>query len=370
MPTDVTTPSLWGVPLKHLSLLTLVLQNSALVLLMRYSRTVPGPAYIPATAVALTEALKLVTSLAIHLRDTYQMYGSLRAQHVWSEVFGGDAWKVGVPAALYVLQNNLGYVAVSNLDAATFQVTYQMKIITTALCSVAMLGARLTGLKWISLILLTAGVALVQLPAEASDKEVGSLGSQMTGLLAVSCACLLSGLAGVYFEKILKGSGTSVWVRNVQLSLFSLPPALLGGVILFHGHEVMEHGFFYGYTIWTWAAILAQALGGMLVAVVVKYADNILKGFATSISILVSCVASIFLFDFSPRITFLIGAALVVYATYLYGRPSGPKPEEKEKVLEEGKHTEEEEEDEDEGNPFRANGKDDHETIPLKKVKD
>ena len=44
-----------------------------------------------------------------------------------------------------------------------------------------------------------------------------------------------------------------------------------------------------------------QAFGGLVVAAVVKYADNILKGFATSVSIVVSSLVSFyFLGDFEP----------------------------------------------------------------------
>lgn len=35
-----------------------------------------------------------------------------------------------------------------------------------------------------------------------------------------------AGFAGIYFEKILKGSDVSVFVRNVQLSIISLPVGL------------------------------------------------------------------------------------------------------------------------------------------------
>ncbi len=79
-----------------------------------------------------------------------------------------DTIKVAVPALIYVIQNNLQYVAISNLDAATFQVTYQLKILTPALFSVVMLGRSLTRLKWISLVILFAGVALVQLQPSSS----------------------------------------------------------------------------------------------------------------------------------------------------------------------------------------------------------
>lgn len=70
--------------------------------------------------------------------------------------------KLLIPAGLYTLQNNLLFVALSNLDAATYQVTYQLKILTTALFSVLMLGKKLDSIKWVSLVILMLGVSLVQ----------------------------------------------------------------------------------------------------------------------------------------------------------------------------------------------------------------
>ena len=60
------------------------------------------------------------------------------------------------------------------------------------------------------------------------------------GLIAVFAACVLSGLAGVYFEKVLKGSNATLWIRNIQLSFFSLFPALFLGVLWKDGSQVLE----------------------------------------------------------------------------------------------------------------------------------
>jgi len=216
------------------------------------------------------------------------------------------------------------------LDAATFQVTYQLKILTTALCSVIMLKTCLSGIKWFSLVLLTFGVALVQMPSSdtvnSKDDDDATM-EKIVGLGAVAVACVISGIAGVYFEKVLKGSQASVWIRNVQLSFFSLFPALIMGVWWKDGSGVWENGFFYNYNYVVLAAIACQAVGGIIVAMVVKYADNILKGFATSISIILSFLASIYLFDFIVTSTFLMGATLVLIATYMYSKPD-PKPQE------------------------------------------
>lgn len=119
-------------------------------------------------------------------------------------------------------------MAASNLDAATFQVTYQLKILTTAFFSVIILKRNLSKLKWIALALLTVGIALVNLPKNASTFFISyitgnssiisdaqtpetSTGNQsnLQGIMAVLTACLLSGLAGVYFEKILKAPATN-----------------------------------------------------------------------------------------------------------------------------------------------------------------
>jgi UDP-sugar transporter A1/2/3 len=252
-----------------------------------------------------------------------------------SKLFGREsgAWKLGVPAILYTIQNNLQYLAVSNLDAATFQVTYQLKILTTALFSVLMLGKRLTGVQWASLVVLTTGVAMVQL-LDTSNSSSGSEGNKFVGMLAVLTACCLSGMAGVYFEKILKRPTEkrasdggflaqpppTLWERNIQLAVFGVILGLFG-VMGKDADKIREHGFFHAYNFITWIVIFTQATGGLLVALVVKYADNILKGFATSISIIMSCVISIWLFEFTVSLTFLGGSFLVIYATYLYDSP-------------------------------------------------
>jgi hypothetical protein len=59
------------------------------------------------------------------------------------------------------------------LDATTYQVTYQLKILTTALFSVAMIpGARerMTRQRWIGLLILTLGVCLAQSSTTTGDE--------------------------------------------------------------------------------------------------------------------------------------------------------------------------------------------------------
>ena len=69
-----------------------------------------------------------------------------------------------------------------------------------------------------------------------------------------------------------------------------------------------------------WLAIAFHSVGGLLVAFVIKYADNILKGFSTSGAIILSCVTSIYFFKFQLTVQFVVGASLVVVAVVIYGK--------------------------------------------------
>ena len=300
----------------------LTVQNAVLIISMRYSRTLGGDMFITTTAVVLSESLKMVTCLLIIFYQQKSVSGYL--QHLYDSIIVNwqDTLKMSVPAIVYALQNNLQYVAVSNLGAAVFQVTYQMKILTTALFSVLLLGKKLSALQLWSLVTLFVGVAAVQLSSSATEKSSQEQ-NQVIGLAAVILSCLSSGFAGVYFEKMLKGSSVSVWLRNVQLGMFGSLSALMG-MFAKDWSDISDNGFFFGYSPLVVSVIVQQALGGLIVAVVVKYADNILKGFATSLSIIISCIAAMFLFSFQITPTFTLGAAIVIIAIYLYGMPQAP----------------------------------------------
>ena len=172
--------------------------------------------------------------------------------------------------------------------------------------------------QWISLVILFVGVAIIQIQNIQSVNKGGADNKNaIFGLICVLAACILSGLASVYFEKILKNSSVSLWIRNIQLGLFSTIFALLTTFIS-DGKAIQEKGFFFGYNNFVWSNIFIQSFGGLLVAIVIKYADNILKGFATSIAIIVSCVASVYLFDTQINMIFALGTLLVIASTLLY----------------------------------------------------
>ncbi|KAJ8976113.1 hypothetical protein NQ317_019378 [Molorchus minor] len=194
----------------------------------------------------MSEVVKLATCIAlvyIQAGGVAELLNTINKQIIKQPI---DTLKVCVPSFVYVVQNNLLYVSASHLDAATYQVTYQLKILTTALFSVFILRRELLRTQWISLVTLVVGVVLVQL-AQPRDSPLPASGpeqNRLIGFVAALSACCLSGFAGVYFEKMLKGSDVTVWMRNVQLSLCSIPFGLIS-CFIYDGHIINEKGFFF-----------------------------------------------------------------------------------------------------------------------------
>jgi len=229
-----------------------------------------------------------------------------------------DTLKVCVPAMLYTIQNNLFYLAASHLEAATFMIVSQLKIFATALFSVILLQRYLAKAQWFSLAVLFIGVSLVQLQTGGGSKKLSGDENPVIGFTAACVACAISGFAGVYFEKILKGSApVSIWMRNVQMGVFSIP-ASFAAVMIQDGSAIASKGFLYGFDFVVWATVLWYGIGGLSVAVCIKYADNIAKNFATSVAIILATIGSIHLFGFSPNLLFTVGASLVIFSIFLY----------------------------------------------------
>uniref|UniRef100_A0A7S1TRQ5 CMP-sialic acid transporter n=1 Tax=Phaeomonas parva TaxID=124430 RepID=A0A7S1TRQ5_9STRA len=232
----------------------------------------------------------------------------------------GEALKLMVPSTLYVIQNNLVLFAADNLDGPVLAVLSQVKILTTAIFSITMLKRVLVKRQWLALLVLALGVSAVQISQIAAKPDADAAGKRnpVIGAFAVLAACCTSGFAGVYFEMVLKGSEISVWMRNIHLAIIGTVISTFT-VYLRDSEHVATHGFFYGYNAVVWCYVAVAAGGGLLVAAVVKYADNILKAFATSVGILLTSLLSYLFFDFNVNTLFLLGALFVVYSIFLYG---------------------------------------------------
>jgi len=310
-------PTLFNLPIKYYVLGLLVVQNGGAVLLMRAVRALPGEKeFVTQTAVIMQETIKACTCVAILLYKHRTLRKAFENRSEWM--------KTSVPALLYLVQNNLQYVAVGFLDAATYAVTYQTKVFWVAVCSVFLLRRTVLKHQWIALAILMSGVCAVQLNEQKASKSVGgshpvhTFDEWLLGVVVLLSAALCSSLAAVSFEKLLKGHSADVWTRNLQLACFSLICGAVPLLLSRDGAVVRQKGFFHGYTPLTWCCIFMNGWGGLLVGAVIKYANAILKDIAIGASICVSAVGSIVFFESPITWNLALGVMLVSWAVPLF----------------------------------------------------
>jgi len=342
---------------KNTSLLAGMLQQAALVLIIRYSKTKnadgddsSGPSYLNSVAVASAEVFKLCLALVLEIITTRkhaesQNAGSQRkgdgiVSHLGRTIrpmlicSDKESVKLTVPALMYLIQNNLLFVALANLSVGIFQVTNQGKLLTTALLSRIMLKKRLSCMQYLSVALLGSGVAFIHLSEHwakaegATRPEVEKDQNQILGLTAVLISCFTSSFSGVYFEFVLKKSPSqlSVHCRNFHLASWSLLLAFVH--ILSHDFEqVKEYGLFHGFDSWVVLVVINQGMSGFVVSMMIKYADNVLKGFAFAMAAVLATLFSVPLFGASLSPSFIAGACVVAVAVKMYSHYDGtPEP--------------------------------------------
>jgi uncharacterized membrane protein len=180
-----------GCSAKVLSLVGLAVINSVTTLFMRVSRT-QTPAYFTSTAVVITEICKLVVCFSV-IVSTRGLRGAISAVRDCFFVHYVDTLLLGVPSLLYIVNNVFMFKAISHLDAATFQLTYQIKILMAAILSVIFLKKKLSLCQWLSILVLFIGILIVV--ARGEDKS-GSLAALPPAMLSPSLSSSVATLSG------------------------------------------------------------------------------------------------------------------------------------------------------------------------------
>lgn len=309
-------------PLKVCALVFLTLQNTALVLATKFSYRESATQYVVSSVITCSESLKLVLScaLVLSLEGKSAFAAALREMPT-------SAIRLSLPSILYVVQNNLLFEGVRLLSPTMYAACSQTKILTSAFFGIILLKTWLTRRQVFALFVLVVGMIFVQIgdTSFTADEHVRS-SAPFYGFVVVLTASITSGFAGAYLEKIYKEFGIerdkqrSIWFRNTQLACFSVPFAALT-MYWRDGNRISVSGTFVGYDGVVIFIIALQAIGGLVVAAVMRYASNVLKCFAVSLSICNCALATTYLFNdgkSSMGMYQAIGILLVIGATFAY----------------------------------------------------
>eukprot|EP01084_Bolivina_argentea_P095772 172172_1 len=293
-----------------ISFVLLTFQTAAVVLLMRYSRLeqhqTDTPSFAITSAVTLAEVGKCMVGIIVSLYQIIQDPSPTKNSamiELKNKVFSDriTVLKMSVPAILYMIQNNLLFTALDNLDAAFYQIIYQLKMFSAANLATIMINRKYTKLQWLSFLCLAVGAVLANLSvvedASGPDAEKEER-NEVVGIICVLCACFTSGFSGVFMEIQLKGSKHSLYVKNIQLAMFGALSCLVNMYVSGDWDAIVQpYGFTHGFTNVTWTVVVLNVMGGYMVAYIIKYIENIAKAFASTTGLILIVAGSWYFFD-------------------------------------------------------------------------
>lgn len=230
-----------------------------------------------------------------------------------------------IPSIIYLVHNNVQFATLTYVDPSTYQIMGNLKIVTTGILFRLFLRRKLSTLQWMAIVLLAVGTTTSQVKGCGETSCNSLFSAPMQGyMLGILSACL-SALAGVYTEYLMKKNNDSLYWQNVQLYTFG---AIFNMMRLLW--DDFQGGFnkgpwwqriFNGYTITTWLVVLNLGSTGLLVSWLMKYADNIVKVYSTSMAMLLTMIASVYLFNLKPSIQLFLGIVICMISLHMYFAP-------------------------------------------------
>eukprot|EP00656_Telonema_subtile_P014014 TRINITY_DN17123_c0_g1_i1.p1 TRINITY_DN17123_c0_g1~~TRINITY_DN17123_c0_g1_i1.p1 ORF type:complete len:370 (-),score=99.42 TRINITY_DN17123_c0_g1_i1:182-1291(-) len=275
---------------KAIVLIVLFAQNCVSTLIRRYVLGVEKADVSYAETLMAAEVVKGAVACWYASSETHE--GRTGVAHLISLINPKHSWQMMALALLYGVMNVLNFVAARRISASTFTVLVQLKILSTAIAGLVVMNRSYTPTQWRAVLLLVLSSVLVAAREAANAEAAETAGityesdqiQHTFGVLAVLGEVCGSGFASVYFEKVVKArdTGLSIWARNVQLAFWSI---LIFMVMRFKEAATEPKPFLHGWSAMVVALVILGAMGGILVALTIKYADALAKTMAITGSI-------------------------------------------------------------------------------------
>lgn len=323
--------------------------------------------YAPISTTFMAELVKLIISSCLYFRTARHTHDALRAKEVL---------QFSVPAFVYFVNNNLIFIILMYVNSTTYQILSSLKTVATGILFRVILKRKLADVQKSAILLLACGAAVSQFPvcssvtcpepldlskliaessatgnataileqalvmaaeqarlnavAESANdfiKPGAGGGGAIIGVLVALLACLNSAFAGVYSELLLKKDGSlhSIHLQNMLLYTWGVLFNIIA-VFVINSKLILSHGLFAGYSASVWLLVTNNALNGLAISAILKFADNIVRVFAHTAAMLLTMVLELLFMGapFSPQL--LVSITIVMNSTYLYNsKPPPPK---------------------------------------------
>lgn len=263
----------------------------------------------------------------VHVANVAQTHHSSFCLSDWS--LSSSLAVAGLPAVLYAFQGVFQYVSHQHLDPVTFNGLTQTKTLSAAFCCWFIMGKPQSPIQIAALGVLFGSALVFQGYIKLSPrkrKEGGEAANRnddwmLRGVVPCLAAAFLSGLAGALSQKGLQMTGISgrdPFLYTVEISFFSAITLLFN---MIRSNAFSKDEWAKQKATWTWKAlipIIFKAAGGVVTALVHKYAGSVAKGFALMFGLVLSGTIQLAVSDETLQPHQILGTLMIMLSTWLH----------------------------------------------------
>jgi len=209
--------------------------------------------------------------------------------------------RYALPAAAYVLYDNLTFLNLRFFDPVTYSILMQLRLVATALMWSGMLGQRIPAPQWLALGLITAGCVVKEFPnlfaaapVAAAAATAGGISQWTVGLLLVGLQVAAGVFASVCNETLLKRQPTiPVNLQNVFMYANSIVINLAVLAVKSELTEALRPQRLAVVLLSPYVAPIAVILAtiGIVTSLFLKHLDSVRKSIASAMEIFVDALA-------------------------------------------------------------------------------
>uniref|UniRef100_A0A7S2X9V3 UDP-galactose transporter n=1 Tax=Lotharella oceanica TaxID=641309 RepID=A0A7S2X9V3_9EUKA len=295
-----------GYTMKFIAFFSLVVIQGAHLLFFRLSQTGGRYHYNTASAIAVTELIKLTLASLMWFSGNERKWPPLSIVLSYS-----------ICACAYAVNNQLAMFLLTHMGTGMLQLGKSICPMLTAVSMwVFYADERFHRIQALCFFILTMGLIVLFSPNLSGGKNH----IQPLALAWLILSVFITALTSVFNARVLQKGRCSLHMQNMCLySQGFVVNMLLYLTGLNASGGTPSGSFFDGYNnAFVIAVLFSQSFMGIIMSAVYKYGDAIIKCLASSVQACILLIFDSMLFGYSLSITSVAGAGVVMSVTYMY----------------------------------------------------
>lgn len=230
-----------------------------------------------------------------------------------------------VPVVCYVASDLLNFVLFEHhISPTLFACVKQSRIVLTALLFRFVLRRNVSEIQWIAIVQLCLASLLF---VNEDLKPASETPTEWLGIYYLLFKCLLDSVAVVWMDKYFKAlddCGFPYVEQQVAFSVLSLVGG--AGFVLFNNSSELLSGrpLLDGFNEAAWLSVLLTGMYGVLVSLLLKYLDSMVKQFQALASIVVTTLADQYFFGKTINLSSWVAIFVILISVFLYKVGAAP----------------------------------------------